>query len=155
MKTLKSFILLILAIAVCLPGQTAIASVELLYFLALPGDHSITLIWETATELDNAGFYVQRGEDPGGSFSRISQFIPSLGDPFTGHYYSYIDTSALPGLLYYYVLEIVGADGLSEYSTIVSAMIGGPTTTPTLTLTQTPPVIAYQTATFTSTSEHT
>jgi len=43
MIILKSIILLILAIAVCLPGQ-AVASVELLYFQTLPGDDSKTLL---------------------------------------------------------------------------------------------------------------
>jgi hypothetical protein len=139
MNRIKLYILCLFVFSFLIPWKSSSASVELLYFLPITDADSITLIWETATEINNAGFYIQRSEDADDNFTRISQFIPSQGDPFTGHYYEYLDGSAQPGILYYYILEIVGADGISEYSEIISAIMGGFTPTPTITPTLTPP----------------
>jgi hypothetical protein len=56
------------------------ASVELLSFIAFPESDRVVLYWETASELDNAGFYVTRRQNPEAFFSRISPFIPSASD---------------------------------------------------------------------------
>ena len=153
---MRKYIPVILIIAFVLETVgTARAAVNLLYFQAAIAPNMITLQWETASEIENAGFYIQRSLDRLSGYSRISSFIPSLGDPFTGHYYEYNDLSVLIGYLYYYKLEIVSASGSSEFTDAISAMIIGPTPTSTrtvaITLTLTP-TTSLLTATLTATS---
>ena len=134
-----------------LPGP-AIAVVDLLYFIATPGSTSIVLSWETATEFDNAGFFVQRGLYAGGPFTTITPLIVSIGDPFTGHYYQYEDIDVEIGIQYYYVLQILNADSTSDFTTPVAAIIPAPTVTPTITPTRTQTLVISPTTTFTPTS---
>ena len=54
-------------------------------------DGYILIEWETATELDNAGFYVQASDQQYGTYDRISEFTFSEGDGLTGASYSYPD----------------------------------------------------------------
>jgi hypothetical protein len=136
-KALTRLIIIITILAATQPGSTVMAVVDLLYFIATPGNVSIVLTWETATELDTIGFYVQRGSNSTGTFSRISPLVISIGDPLTGHLYSYADTTVIIGVLYYYVLEVVNADGTSDLTIPVSAIIPGPTVTGTATATAT------------------
>lgn len=114
------------------------AAVDLLYFLPVAGNDHILLTWETAQELNNAGFYVLRSERADGTFARISPFIPSL-DPFSGNYYEYDDRTPQVGVIYYYRLEAVDAGGYSTFhpEVPVQASLTAPTYTPTPTATST------------------
>ena len=114
--------------------QLVNAAVDLLYFRTQPGQNSITLQWETATEIDNAGFYIQRSLEIDAGYQRITNFITSQGDQFTGHYYEYIDQTVSSGIIYYYKLEMISAGGNSEYSDAVNGIIN--VSTPTTTTTQ-------------------
>lgn len=114
------------------------AAVELIYFRATGMADKILLEWETATEIDNAGFYIQRSLSSDSGFERVTDFIPSQGDPFTGQYYSYNDTTAEAGFVYYYKLEMVDNGGNSDFSDVAEAFIVGGSATPTSTLTHTP-----------------
>jgi len=114
--------------------QTARAAVDLLYFLPAPAKDNILLTWETAQEIDNAGFYIQRSDSQGGTFARISGFIASL-DPFVGHYYEYKDSTPAIGVTYYYKLEAVDSGGNSVFYGPVAAMVTAATLTPTVTST--------------------
>ena len=134
MKTVKIILALIWVILLVIPDRGAYASVDLLYFLGIPGVDSILLIWETATEVDNAGFYVRKSTDPLGSFLRISDYIPSAGDPFAGAYYDFLDSDVVQGVQYYYNLEIIGTDGSSEISNTISVTLIVNTATPTRTI---------------------
>lgn len=139
---------------------SARAAVDLLYFYAHGQTDRINLEWETAQELNHAGFYIQRSLEASSGFARISNFIPPLGFGVGGHYYTYDDLTAEPGVTYYYKLESVDTGGNSELTEAVSAVIQsntltptvtptGSTPTPTLTLTSAPPT---ETLTWTPTS---
>jgi hypothetical protein len=73
---------------------------------------SIQIEWETATELNAAGFQLYRSTTPDGQFTLLTQeLIPSTGSAVSGGSYSFTDTQIEPGIQYYYLLEEVENDG--------------------------------------------
>jgi hypothetical protein len=119
--------------------QVARAAITLVYFIAIIGNNQITLKWETGTELNHAGFFVQKSLQPNGSFIRINPvIIPAQGDNLVGAVYQYVDTSVGNGATYWYRLESMNTSGQSDYSNVVQAAAGTtPTPTPTVTTTGT------------------
>lgn len=94
----------------CTASSTAI---ELASFTAVPDDDDgVTLAWETATELDNAGFNVYRSKRKDGAYQKINNtLITSKGNEVSGANYSFEDT---PGHgAFYYKLEDVDTSGVS------------------------------------------
>jgi hypothetical protein len=150
-KALSRLLIIVTILGAVNPGGSVLAVVDLLYFIATPGNVSVVLTWETATEFDNIGFYVRRGSTSTGPFTRISPLIISIGDPLTGHLYNFEDTSVEIGVLYYYVLEVLNADGTSNLTIPVSAIIPGPTATATTTATQTATPVVSPSPTTTNT----
>jgi hypothetical protein len=73
---------------------------------------TVVIEWETASEIDTAGFNLYRGSSPDGSFVRVNEnIIPASPDPLTGGTYSYEDKQVQPGRTYYYELESIDVDG--------------------------------------------
>lgn len=73
---------------------------------------SVVVEWTTASEVDTAGYYLYRSENPGGPFVRMNQnLIPASNDPLAGGSYSYEDSGVQPGKTYYYRLEDIELDG--------------------------------------------
>ncbi len=128
-------------------GQPAAAL--LTNFSALSGDMKVTLNWQTSSELNTSGFYLQRRLQGTNTFSTVSPFIPHTGTNTTGATYTFVDTSVTNLSTYEYRLEIVGLDFLSVYSNIVTANPAPPTQTPTITAT--PTITRTPTATITPT----
>ena len=99
------------------PGRHGVGGalpVELSMFTAwrdrLTGE--IELRWETASELNNAGFHIQRSETRNGTFTQItSTLIPGAGTTSEKQTYTYADTSAKPNAVYYYQIEEVTLNG--------------------------------------------
>lgn len=121
--------------------QEAMAAVDLAEFTATPQEEAILIEWETATELDNAGFYVTRNTvDQPIPFPPISGFILAKGSGVIGAQYEYLDEDVTEGVTYFYKLEIIDNSGNTDYSDVISATIGLPTATatPTPTATNTP-----------------
>jgi hypothetical protein len=124
--------------------QLVEAAVNLRYFRAKAQETKITIEWGTATELDNAGFYVQRSNASNGTFQRISPFIYAQGDSLTGSDYDYDDLQVDVGITYWYRLESVDSSQRSSFNDPVSvgfklpALTSTPTSTPTHTATITP-----------------
>ncbi len=83
--------------------------VELVSFDATAGDREILLTWETASETDNDGFYIERSTD-GEHFIRVSPMIPGTNSP-TGAEYTYTDTRLNNGVTYTYQLIDVDING--------------------------------------------
>lgn len=86
-------------------------AIELLSFTAeAHADGTVTLGWETATEVDNAGFDLYRTTAEGGPYTKItSTLIPAQGDLVAGASYSYVDS---PGSgTFRYILADVDASG--------------------------------------------
>ncbi|MFZ1518999.1 MAG: T9SS type A sorting domain-containing protein [Ignavibacteriaceae bacterium] len=89
--------------------------VELTSFIANSNGNSVILNWETATELNNNGFEVQKliNED----FITIG-FIQGNGTTSNSHSYSYSENNLIPSN-YSYRLKQIDFDGSFEYSKIV------------------------------------
>ena len=86
----------------------------LLSLLLLAGcsSHGATITWETASEVDTAGFNLYRATSPDGPWQKINdQLIPPSDDPVSGGKYEFVDKSAEPGQTYYYQLEEVELSG--------------------------------------------
>ena len=87
-----------------------ILAVWLLYY-QLNQSTSIQIEWDTATELETAGFNLYRSPTADGEFVRINdKLIPSQGDGLTGASYMYRDKSVTAGETFYYLLEEVELD---------------------------------------------
>jgi serine protease len=89
-------------------------AVELLSFTATGKLRSVLLRWETASELDIAGFNIYRSKTKTGVKKLINpEIIPSLAYPGspTGAVYTFKDKTAKPGVLYFYWLDVVDLEG--------------------------------------------
>ncbi len=82
---------------------------------ALPGQPEVYVQWETAIELDTAGFYVARSPNAAGPWTRVSNFIPAEGDAVTGALYNWIDETTILNHRYYYRLEVINTDATVDY----------------------------------------
>lgn len=71
--------------------------------------------WETASELNTAGFQVYRGENRGNITSRLnSSLLPPSSDPLRGKAYQFTDETAMPGKTYFYLVEEVELSGTTQ-----------------------------------------
>ncbi len=95
----------------CDPGDLLIS---LSHFAVEPGDASVTVRWETSSEIDNAGFAVLRKEARSGKFERVNaSLIPGTGSEISGAAYSFVDETALNGVSYLYMLEDFDLSGFN------------------------------------------
>jgi len=97
--------------------------VELTSFIATAANGQVLLEWETATELNNAGFSIQRSKGDG-KFTDLD-FVRGKGTTTNKSTYRFTDKSALSGK-YFYRLEQVDLDGSVNYSKIVEVDLGLP-----------------------------
>jgi hypothetical protein len=94
-------------------------------FTATASNGAVTIAWETAMEIDNAGFYVWRGQlkadktecsKNGKDYTKVkrlnSTLVPAEGDASS---YSYEDWKVASGNTYCYALEDVDLFGKSTY----------------------------------------
>ena len=102
---------------------TTAVPVELTLFTANISDGKVILNWQTATEINNSGFSIQRSSD-NVSFTEIA-FIRGHGTTTDKSVYSYTDNSALSGK-YYYRLKQVDFNGSYSYTSSVEVNIGIP-----------------------------
>jgi hypothetical protein len=118
-------------------AKPASAAISLLYFEATAEVGQVRLDWATATEIDNAAFYIQRSLSENGTYQRVSPRFDSQGDEVTGWTYSWVDSEVVPGTTYWYRLEAVDTSDNSSFYDVVSAIPIAPATTGTVTLTST------------------
>ncbi|NJL76837.1 MAG: T9SS type A sorting domain-containing protein [Saprospiraceae bacterium] len=102
-------------------GDCNTLPVELSSFKAEAKENAIALLWETASELNNAGFEVERSEN-GKTFKAIS-FVEGKGTTAEANRYSFTDATAQKGKNYYYRLKQIDFDGQFEYSKVITAQI--------------------------------
>ena len=95
--------------------------VELLSFYAKVIGGSVLLGWETASELNNAGFYIQRAAE-NNNYQRIT-FVKGNGTTTKKSSYVYYDKSPLHGK-YNYRLEQLDLDGTISYSYSIETDLG-------------------------------
>lgn len=91
--------------------------VELTSFTGKVLGNNIHLYWETATEVNNFGFDIERKKKKQVNWEKIS-FIQGFGNSNVSHKYKYIDEN-LPAGDYAYKLKQIDTDGKFEYSEIV------------------------------------
>jgi hypothetical protein len=99
--------------------------VELTSFSARSFDNSVKLTWQTATELNNYGFAIDRSRD-GKSWNEID-FVAGHGNSFSPKSYSYtdvLDANARQALKFGYRLRQIDRDGTMSYSNVVTVKLG-------------------------------
>ncbi|MDH7487841.1 MAG: hypothetical protein QHJ81_16400 [Anaerolineae bacterium] len=93
-------------------------------FTATPLAGAVLLEWETASEMDVAGFNIWRSASPDGMYVKLnSALIPARGSPTRGARYTYTDADIVPGTVYWYRLEEVDIYGAG---TLHGPVIGTP-----------------------------
>ena len=87
--------------------------------------------WATESEVNLAGFNIYRSESPDGPYVKLNDtLIPAAPDPIAGGSYSYTDSTAEPGVTYYYQLEDVELDGKATMHGPIVAVGGGQVVSP-------------------------
>lgn len=101
------------------PGSGAefLLPVELTTFSAKKFNHSTHLTWQTASEINNEGFEIERSHDSK-TWETIG-FIAGHGNTNQATTYEYQDRQPLAGMNYYR-LKQMDFDGAFEYSKVVS-----------------------------------
>jgi hypothetical protein len=98
--------------------------VGIVSFEASPDGECIRLEWETAVEIDNAGFNIYRGLDRDGSRALLnSEKIPAKGDELLGGTYSLLDCHVERGRTYFYWLEDIDVNGTGMMHGPLSASV--------------------------------
>ncbi len=86
---------------------------------------AVVLTWTTESEVDNAGFNLRRSEKRASGFTLLNPaLIAGAGTTGERQTYTFTDTSAKPGVEYYYQIEEVAFDGKPE--TLAMRMLRGP-----------------------------
>ena len=104
--------------------------VELTAFTANVKQNVVNLEWNTATEVNNYGFEVERASSqtsPGQeTWSKVG-FVNGSGNSNSPKQYSYTDNSGLSSGSYSYRLKQIDNDGQFEYSKVVDVSFNAPT----------------------------
>ncbi len=103
-----------------------IVPVELTSFSASLNNNKINLKWQTASELNNLGFDIERKID-NGYWSKIG-FINGSGTTSQPKDYYFVNTTDKPGKVYSYRLKQIDFDGSYNYSNEVKVDIISPVT---------------------------
>ena len=86
---------------------------------------AVVLTWTTESEVDNAGFNLRRSEKRESGFTLLNPaLIAGAGTTGERQTYTFTDTSAKPGVEYYYQIEEVAFDG--KPATLVTRLLPGP-----------------------------
>ena len=73
---------------------------------------AVVITWSTQSELNNAGFFIKRSNQPDSEFKVINAaMIQGAGTTSEKQFYTYTDTTAQPNVVYYYQIEDVSLDG--------------------------------------------
>lgn len=83
--------------------------------------HTITALWETATETNTSHFNLQRSSNGKDGFADIAT-LQAAGNSALSKRYSYTDRAPLEGISYYR-LQIVDRDGSSSFSKVVQVQL--------------------------------
>lgn len=103
--------------------DSSIIPVEFTSFRATANEKEVVLDWETATELNNAGFKVERLSKDLKNWDELA-FINGKGTSTTPTSYSFTDKPAAPGS-YTYRLRQIDYDGTHHFSNYVYAEFTG------------------------------
>lgn len=114
---------------ICVAPAQMLLPIELQTFTAqAQPDGFVRLVWTTLTEVNNYGFEVQRRLAGSPTFKTIpNSFIPGQGTTLEQHTYTYIDSTAETGTLYYRLLQL-NLDGSYVFGSEITVHV---TITPT------------------------
>ena len=77
----------------------------------------VRVTWTTLEENALLGFSVERSPTEAGPYRQLEgSFLPALGNTGRANTYSYLDSSAAPGVLYYYRLRQIGRESDISFS---------------------------------------
>jgi hypothetical protein len=101
----------------CLNCHTSCATViELTSFTATERLKNVIIVWETASEIVNAGFNIYRSTAENGAYEKINaSLIPAKGSAYKGASYGYVDKDVQKNITYYYKLEDIDISGTSTF----------------------------------------
>jgi hypothetical protein len=94
--------------------------VELTSFTASAVGNEVTLNWQTATELNNLGFEIQRAAEE--NDWTVIGFVQGAGNSEVPRVYSYTDNAVFSGT-YSYRLKQIDTDGSFQYSPVVQVEV--------------------------------
>jgi hypothetical protein len=91
----------------------------LVFFSAAPAAEDVGISnrikWVTASELNNFGFDVFRGDSEEGSFVRVNEnTIAGAGSSDTPNQYEFVDDSIAAETVYWYYVESISMSGVRE-----------------------------------------
>jgi len=96
--------------------------VTLIDFNAVAGNSTVSLVWSTAGEIDNAGFNLYRSTSEDGEYIKINDsLISAQGSSSQGASYEFIDKNVKNRKTYYYKLEDIDLNGTATMYEPVSA----------------------------------
>ncbi len=102
-------------------GTVETTLIELAEFTVKPGNKKATLMWKTASEIDNAGFNIYRAESPDGDYVKINDsLIIGQGSSMRGATYAFVDRDVQNRKTYYYKLQDIDLEGKSTFNGPVS-----------------------------------
>jgi len=84
---------------------------------------TVNLEWQTISETNSLGFYVERSASKTGPFTAVSSLIVGAGTSLELHTYSYADNNVGSGT-YYYRLHEVDKNGTGSYSSVLTVIVG-------------------------------
>lgn len=97
-------------------------AITLASFEVKPGNNTVSLVWATESEIDNAGFNLYRAETKEGEYTKINDaLIPAQGSPTQGASYEFTDDGLQNRKTYYYKLEDIDVNGIATFHGPVSA----------------------------------
>ncbi len=144
LRTRRQILLLLLTGVFFAIPLSVLANVELVSFVGYQENTWARLNWETATELNNSGFFILRNETGGTDPAQYTQisivdlldgepktFIEARGDSILGAVYEVYDQNVSSDT-YYYLLQAVDANNSSEFHGPVPVTVT--LTAPTVTL---------------------
>jgi hypothetical protein len=101
-------------------GSDVSLPVELSSFTAKASEGQVTLKWITQSEIENAGFIVERSQVEKGPYAELSSFknnpgLQGRGNSVIAKEYCFIDNDVESGISYYYKLADVDMNGVKKY----------------------------------------
>jgi len=110
------------------PNFVTLSSVVPVEFINFTADYDerqnqVSLLWETASEINNQGFYIERASESTDDFEVLG-WVEGNGNAIAVNRYSFYDSSINTNQNYYYRVQQVDFDGAIDYSNIVAVGTG-------------------------------
>jgi len=112
---------------VCVLAQAATPAAKPSPSAAAPAKKSIKLKWSTASEVDNYGFFLMRGDSKEGPFKQMNdKALPGGNNSDVPRKYEFEDKQVKDGQTYYYFIESISTQGVREkFSPVLSKVCCG------------------------------